>query len=695
MADEFETITIKDKGGIITDIPCGSSIELYIESTSNLDSYDFQKWDITGGEYELIDVNSQRIIIKTINKDLNLTPVYKQKTCTITILSDDGKEYIGYYYKGETKPDKLLEYTTGIAIKADYNESITIQPYDREGYHFTGWDYKPEDNNVRIDENGNLIISPVTTSYVITPQYEIDMYTITVYPPAGINNSSITYKINDGSSINLPLNNVNGEIITLEYHDDIIFNYNNITGYVFDGWEYNPSNGIAVVNNELRIIDIKRNYTKIQPKYQQMVKLTVQKPDYVSDYTISYSSNHENGTIDFGNNTEIEKTFPKGTSVTVTASAAKRVTTNDSPCGGWEVNNRFTDDGDFNSQDKSNSRTFTLNEDYTIKPIYYYRVYLSLYPLNGIYNPVPSIAEGVVITQSGSSAGIPELSNAPNPNQTKYSNAGNVIPSIMYYPPKTQVTCSSTAVNSTDNNSDNIYQKCDWDMNSWWSATEFKDDSTTEYKIPSNIQNCLKPVREQIYTIPSLEKDMTIYGYPAPNDIEIDGFGLGYNNFNINLPSTNGIFYYKNGAGMGGIENNRKDSNNKFNMREDYIGYRIEGEEWDTYWGIRANLSDNNVNLRPQLFPFYYSSKAAFPLTLTISYTSDNNNNNLPVITDCRLQDISSNPVNPVIFVLDNTDWESQWGTSEYRTTVTIDLSNNSGLGIVDSRNWHLVISLS
>lgn len=528
MATENNEVILKD-GYEIENIPCGSTIEIEI---SKVNGYSFTQWNYVDEKGKTQTINGNPIKIP-VNCSYELTPVYKQEKYTIMINDDDEtKQYGGSYYKGET----LLKYKTGEAIEADYNESITIIPYEREGYHFTGWVCEPMDN-VHTDENGNLIISPITMSYVITPQYEINTYELTISIPTSINlNDDTTITVNltkNGIPTQLqPLSaNDRSETVTIDYNTEVELEVVSTTinnTYNFTGWKIN--NSTINSSNPLNIT-MTQNYT-LQLQYTEMIELTFIKPDYVTNFGISYTIG-ENGDpeqIVFGDGeTQIVEYLPKSTNIKVTATPADSETETDIPCGGWEKDGVFTVQETTTNELEINN----LSSNTTIKPIYCYKVELHVRPTyktgitnnetNYNFNLVNDLElcnelayvghnsdNDIYLVQNG------DGSVGANDNNKKayLSAAGSDVddpayeyyPSSIFYQPKSNITCKAVGFDGTvdipylsiDPLDTSIYVGCD----SWWVK-----DNNENYQLLS---------LERILTINALDSNKVIYGALLP-----------------------------------------------------------------------------------------------------------------------------------------------------------------------------------
>lgn len=285
-------------------------------------------------------------------KDIVYTAKFElsKKTITINKPKDVDNDIIVYYKidSGDIETIKLEKDKNKINVNCNSSIELWVEN-NIDGYKFYKWtgDFSTNDNTLLIDNINN--------NYNITPNYKINQYTITVYPPVGINNCQIEYQIGTDKSKTITLNDTNGYVIPLNYHDDIIFRHKDINDYTFNGWIYDPNSGdINIQNNELQIKDIERDYTEIRPTYQRsQVTITVEKPDNVNDATITYNKQ----TLPLSANQSFSASI--GSTIVITANQTENY-----ECYDWITDGKNT----YIVQD--NVISFTVNNSCTVKPVY-------------------------------------------------------------------------------------------------------------------------------------------------------------------------------------------------------------------------------------------------------------------------------------------------------------------------------------
>lgn len=322
-------ITIENKN------ECYNYVGLYDKNNKLISSKSTYEYNVT--------TDSVKDIIYTAKFELSTKEIIINKP------KDVDNDIIVYYKidSGVIKTIKLEKDQNKINVNCNSSIELWVEN-NIDGYQFYKWtgDFSTNDNTLLIDNINN--------NYNITPNYKINQYTITVYPPVGINNCQIEYQIGTDKSTTITLNDTNGYVIILKYHDDIIFRYKDINGYSFNGWIYNPSSGINIQNNELQIKDIERDYTEIRPSYtRSQVTITVVKPDNVNDATITYNGQ----TLPLLANQSFSATI--GSTIVITANQTENY-----ECYDWIT------DGNNTYVEQDNELSFTVNNSCTVKPLY-------------------------------------------------------------------------------------------------------------------------------------------------------------------------------------------------------------------------------------------------------------------------------------------------------------------------------------
>lgn len=318
----------------------GDTYNIYAEPT---ECCNFEKWvDENGRTY---NDNPKSVILNT-NK--TYTAYFSKRELFLKFEPISMLTTVTVFYRidGIENNFELTDSVKTLPIKCGSNVQVWVDK-EIKGYKFNKWsgDFSTNDNLISIDN--------INSNYTITPNYNINEYSIIVYPPNGINNCQIEYQIGTDKQT-ITLNDSNGFEIKLKYYDDIIFRYKDINGYSFNGWIYNPSSGINVQNNELQIKDIEQNYTEIRPTYKRsQVTITVEKPDNVNDATITYNGQ----TLSLSDNRSFLATI--GSTIVITANQTGRY-----ECYDWITDGKNT----YIVQD--NVISFNVNDGCTIKPIY-------------------------------------------------------------------------------------------------------------------------------------------------------------------------------------------------------------------------------------------------------------------------------------------------------------------------------------
>lgn len=326
----------------------GSEIEGMVGDTYNInaeptDCCNFEKWvDENGRTYN----DNPKSVTLTTNK--RYTAYFSKRELFLKFEPISMLTTVTVYYSidGIENNFELTDSVKTLPIKCGSNVQVWVDK-EIKGYKFNKWsgDYSTNNNLISIDN--------INSNYTITPNYNINEYSIIVYPPVGINNCQIEYQIGTDKQT-ISLNDSNGFEIKLKYHDDIIFRYKDINGYSFNGWIYNPNSGINVQNNELQIKDIEQDYTEIRPTYKRsQVTITVVKPDNVNDATITYNGQ----TLSLSDNRSFLVTI--GSNIVITANQT----------GGYECYDWWTD-GNNTYVVQDNEISFTVNNSCTVKPLY-------------------------------------------------------------------------------------------------------------------------------------------------------------------------------------------------------------------------------------------------------------------------------------------------------------------------------------
>lgn len=318
----------------------GDTYKIYAEPT---DCCDFVKWvDENGRTYS----DNPKSVTLSTNKTYKayfskreLSLKFEPKPMLTTVI-------VYYSVDGIEDNFELTDKVITLPIKCGSNVKVRVDK-EIKGYKFNKWsgDYSTNDNLISIDN--------INSNYTITPNYNINEYPITVYPPEGINNCQIEYQIGTDKQTKT-LNDSNGFEIKLNYHDDIIFRHKDINGYNFNGWICVPNIGINIQNNELQIKDIEREYNEIRPIYNlSQVTITVEKPDNVNDATITYNGQ----TLSLSDNQSFSVTI--GSTIVITAN----------PTVTYECYDWITD-GNNTYIKQDNVLSFTVNNSCTVKPVY-------------------------------------------------------------------------------------------------------------------------------------------------------------------------------------------------------------------------------------------------------------------------------------------------------------------------------------
>lgn len=455
-------ITIENKN------KCYNYVGLYDKNNKLISSKSTYEYNVT--------TDSVKDIIYTAKFELS------KKTITINKPEDVDNDIIVYYKidSGDIKNIKLEKDKNKINVNCNSSIELWVEN-NIDGYQFNKWtgDFSTNDNPLLIDNINN--------NYNITPNYQINQYIITVYPPVGINNCQIEYQIgtDKSNSKTITLNGTNGYVITLNYHDDIIFRHKDINDYTFNGWIYVPNSGdINIQNNELQIKDIERDYIEIRPTYNRsQVTITVEKPDNVNDATITYNGQ----TLSLSINKSFSATI--GSTIVITANQT----------GNYECYDWITD-GNNTYVEQDNELSFTVNNDCTVKPVYrtlQYTVTLKYRPLPEQYNTDNSVLKNLVGNYS-------KLYQCKTDNYNTNDNIYYGGEQTRVYNPGDSVEFGAYIVNPNNNNQINGLYSEDLTCDSWW------EENNNNYTLLTN---------DITYNIPNLQSNKIICGYVVKNNI--------------------------------------------------------------------------------------------------------------------------------------------------------------------------------
>ena len=220
------TLTLQNSEYITTSTASGQydyNTEITL-TANNREGYTFTGW--SNGE-------TNQTITFNLTEDTTISPEYSINKYTF---SYENNEYV----------------TSSIeAGQYDYNTEITLTAAERTGYTFTGWSN---------GETANPLTFNLTENTIITPEYSINKYTLTLQ-----NSEYITTSTASGQ---------------YDYNTEITLTANNREGYTFTGW----SNGETTQTITFNLTE----NTTITPEYSvNKYTLTLQNTEFIETATTS------------------------------------------------------------------------------------------------------------------------------------------------------------------------------------------------------------------------------------------------------------------------------------------------------------------------------------------------------------------------------------------------------------------------